>query len=166
MGPPEKTGSLFWIKPVGEKSREPVPERSLQVGTNGIQLFCKAKVLGAPGFKSSAKKNLVDRVVSWFKVLRAISMNPKFPYILRISEKAKHVRFQVSAEKGLEIVVPKRFNASRVPSLVEKNSQWIERAFQKGEGLPRADQPDGGLADTGRDYIACARPDMEGACLS
>src|SRR6516162_8438237 len=60
-------------------------------------------------------------------------MNQKFPYILRISEKAKRVRFQVSAEKGLEIVVPKRFNASRVPSLVEKNSQWIERAFQKAK---------------------------------
>ena len=58
-------------------------------------------------------------------------MNQKFPYILRISEKAKHVRFQVSVEKGLEIVVPKRFSALRVPLLVEKNSQWIERAFQK-----------------------------------
>ena len=62
-------------------------------------------------------------------------MNQKFPYILRISEKAKHVRFQVSVEKGLEIVVPKRFSASRVPSLVEKNSQWIERAFQKAKAF-------------------------------
>jgi predicted metal-dependent hydrolase len=62
-------------------------------------------------------------------------MNQKFPYILRISEKAKHVRFQVSVEKGLEIVVPKPFNASRVPSLVEKNSQWIERAFQKAKAF-------------------------------
>src|SRR5215831_21207994 len=62
-------------------------------------------------------------------------MNQKFPYILRISEKAKHVRFQVSVEKGLEIVVPKRFNTSRVPSLVEKNSQWVERAFQKTQAF-------------------------------
>ena len=62
-------------------------------------------------------------------------MNQKFPYILRISEKAKHVRFQVSVEKGLEIVVPKRFSASRVPLLVEKNSQWIERAFQKAKAF-------------------------------
>jgi predicted metal-dependent hydrolase len=62
-------------------------------------------------------------------------MKQKFPYILRISEKAKHVRFQVSAEKGLEIVVPKRFSASRVPSLVEKNSQWIERAFRKAKAF-------------------------------
>jgi predicted metal-dependent hydrolase len=62
-------------------------------------------------------------------------MNQKFPYILRISEKAKHVRFQVSVEKGLEIVVPTRFSALRVPLLVEKNSQWIERAFQKAKAF-------------------------------
>ena len=49
-------------------------------------------------------------------------MNQKFPYILRISENAKRVRFRVSVEKGLEIVVPKRFSASRVRSLVEKNT--------------------------------------------
>jgi predicted metal-dependent hydrolase len=71
-------------------------------------------------------------------------MNQKFPYILRISEKAKRVRFQVSAEKRLEIVVPKRFSPSRVPSLVPKNSQWIERAFHK----PKAFQgPIGPMAD-------------------
>src|SRR5215831_19143564 len=68
-------------------------------------------------------------------MLRASSMNQKFPYILRISENAKRIRFQVSVEKGLEIVVPKRFNASRVPSLVEKNSQCIELAFQKAKAF-------------------------------
>ena len=58
-----------------------------------------------------------------------------FPYILRVSGKAKHVRFRVSVEKGLEVVVPKRFSLSRVPSLVEKNRQWIERAFQKAKAI-------------------------------
>jgi predicted metal-dependent hydrolase len=62
-------------------------------------------------------------------------MNQNFPYILRISTKARHVRFQVSVDKGLEVVVPKRFRVSRVPSLVEKNSQWIERAFRRAEML-------------------------------
>jgi predicted metal-dependent hydrolase len=62
-------------------------------------------------------------------------MNHNFPYILRISAKARHVRFQVSAEKGLEVVVPKRFRVSRVPWLLEKNSQWIERAFRRAEVL-------------------------------
>jgi predicted metal-dependent hydrolase len=64
-------------------------------------------------------------------------MDKKFPYILRISGKAKHVRFQVSVEKGLEVVVPKRFSPSRVPRLIEKNSQWIERAFQKAKASDR-----------------------------
>jgi len=62
-------------------------------------------------------------------------MNRKFSYLLRISEKPKHVCFQVSVEQGLEVVVPKRFSISRVPSLVEKNSQWIERAFQKAKAF-------------------------------
>lgn len=60
-------------------------------------------------------------------------MHQKFTYLLRISEKAKHVRFQVSAEEGLVIVVPKRFSASRLPSLVEENSRWIERALQRAK---------------------------------
>jgi superfamily I DNA/RNA helicase len=55
-------------------------------------------------------------------------MNRQFPYILRISQKAKHVRFQVSVEKGLQVVVPKGFSLSRVPLLIEKNSHWIERS--------------------------------------
>jgi predicted metal-dependent hydrolase len=62
-------------------------------------------------------------------------MNQKFPYTLRISLKAKRVRIQVSVEKGLVIVVPKRFSPSRVSSLIEKNRQWIERAFEKAKSF-------------------------------
>jgi len=86
-------------------------------------------------FHVFCKNNLVNLAYSWFKMLRATLMNQKFPYTLRISQKAKHVRFQVSVEKGLEVVVPKRFNLSHVPLLVEKNSQWIERAFQKANAF-------------------------------
>jgi predicted metal-dependent hydrolase len=69
------------------------------------------------------------------KTFRTTSMNQKFPYTLRISPKAKRVRIQVSVEKGLVIVVPKRFSPSRVSSLIEKNRQWIERAFEKAKSL-------------------------------
>jgi predicted metal-dependent hydrolase len=100
------------------------------MGSDGIVLG-DHKRAGRLEFRKLCKKNLVTSALSWFIFLRATSMNQKFPYILRISEKAKQVRFQVSVEKGLEIIVPKRFSTSRVPSLVEKNSQWIERAFQK-----------------------------------
>jgi predicted metal-dependent hydrolase len=72
-------------------------------------------------------------------------MNQKFPYTLRISPKAKHVRFQVSVEKGLVIVVPKRFSPSRVSSLIENNRQWIERAFEKAKAFQ---EPIGPSSDT------------------
>jgi predicted metal-dependent hydrolase len=75
--------------------------------------------------------NLGLRAGLFYVCFQEFLMSQKYPYILRISTKARHVRFRVSAEKGLEVVVPKRFRVSRLPSLVEKNSQWIERAFQK-----------------------------------
>jgi predicted metal-dependent hydrolase len=75
------------------------------------------------------------------KTLRTASMDQKFPYTLRISSKAKHVRFQVSVEKGLVIVVPKRFSPSKVSSLIEKNRQWIERAFEKAKPFQGPSDP-------------------------
>jgi predicted metal-dependent hydrolase len=68
-------------------------------------------------------------------------MNQKLPYTLRISLKAKRVRIQVSVEKGLVIVIPKRFSPSRVSSLIEKNRQWIERAFEKAKSFQRTVGP-------------------------
>jgi hypothetical protein len=65
-------------------------------------------------------------------------MKPETPYSIRVSAKAKHVRFQVTLETGLEIVVPTWFRASRVPALIEKNSLWIERAFQKAKAFQGA----------------------------
>jgi hypothetical protein len=59
-------------------------------------------------------------------------MNQKFRYILRISEKAKRVRFQVSAEKGLEIVVPKRMHTFGAHKI------WVclKRSVSRGNPLP------------------------------
>jgi predicted metal-dependent hydrolase len=65
----------------------------------------------------------------------------KFPYTIRISAKAKQVRLRVSVENGLEVVVPKRFSLSRVPSLVEKNGLWIERAFRKAKAFEELTGP-------------------------
>jgi predicted metal-dependent hydrolase len=52
-------------------------------------------------------------------------------YTIRVSQKARHVRFQVSPERGLEVVIPKRFDPAKVPGLVLKNIRWIERAIAK-----------------------------------
>jgi hypothetical protein len=55
---------------------------------SGWNVLAGHKGAGSPEFQKLRKKNLVTSALSWFKVLRATSMNQKFPYILRISEKA------------------------------------------------------------------------------
>ena len=52
-------------------------------------------------------------------------------YSIRVSQRARHVRFQVTPERGLEVIVPKRFDRAKVPALVLKNKRWIERAIAK-----------------------------------
>ena len=51
-------------------------------------------------------------------------MNQKFPYILHISEKAKRVRFQVSAGKGwISWVLRRRRRLTSSPSLIHSVEQ-------------------------------------------
>ena len=79
-------GPVSWI--------DPCLNDLCESGSNKqIQLFCKTKVLG-PEFQKLRKKKLVDPALSWFKVLRATSMNQKFPYILRISERRNMYAFR------------------------------------------------------------------------
>ena len=59
--------------------------------------------------------------------------NPKFlyPYTVRRSPRARHVRFVVSAD-GLVVVVPQRFAVSRdLLPLLESKREWIEKALHK-----------------------------------
>jgi len=71
----------------------------------------------------SCEKNLAKKVLSWLKVLPSTSMKQKLPYTLRISEKAKHVRFQVSEVEGVEVVFPKIINPVQNPAAVEQNNR-------------------------------------------
>jgi hypothetical protein len=48
-------------------------------------------------------------------------------YTLRISSKAKRARLQMSPQKGLVVIVPKKFNLSLVPELLEKKKGWIRK---------------------------------------
>jgi predicted metal-dependent hydrolase len=56
-------------------------------------------------------------------------LNPT--YSIRVSQRARHVRFQITPERGLEVIIPRRFDPAKVPALVLKNSRWIERAIAK-----------------------------------
>ncbi|NLE09910.1 MAG: M48 family metallopeptidase [Actinobacteria bacterium] len=47
---------------------------------------------------------------------------------MRVSKRARRVRLVMSPERGLEVVVPQRFDRRQIPELVQSKSGWIERA--------------------------------------
>lgn len=49
-------------------------------------------------------------------------------YSVRESARARRVRLVMSAEGGLEVVVPRRFDQRKIPGLLESKRDWIERA--------------------------------------
>lgn len=68
----------------------------------------------------------------------------KTPYTVRVSARARHVRLVVTADRGLEVVVPRGFSRRRIPPLVERKRDWIARAAARLEAARRrleADPP-------------------------
>ena len=59
-------------------------------------------------------------------------------YRVRVSARARHARLSVTAQEGLVVVIPRRFNRSLVPLLVEQERDWIRRArWRVGADHPR-----------------------------
>jgi predicted metal-dependent hydrolase len=48
-------------------------------------------------------------------------------YTLRRSPRAKHVRLHITPTDGLVVVVPLRFDANRLPDLLDAKRGWIDR---------------------------------------
>jgi predicted metal-dependent hydrolase len=48
-------------------------------------------------------------------------------YTVRRSSRARHVRLHITPTEGLVVVVPLRFDASRVPGLLDAKRGWIDR---------------------------------------
>lgn len=49
-------------------------------------------------------------------------------YTVRVSERARRARLVMTEERGLEIVIPRRFDRRQIPGLVASKREWIERA--------------------------------------
>jgi predicted metal-dependent hydrolase len=58
-------------------------------------------------------------------------------YTIRVSPRARYVRLVISAGAGLEVVVPRGFDQSRVPELVRQKDRWIENAVRRIQEPPR-----------------------------
>lgn len=62
-------------------------------------------------------------------------------YQVRESQRARHVSLKVSYQGTLEVVVPPGFNATEIPSILERRRGWItktlKRIEQQRESLPK-----------------------------
>jgi predicted metal-dependent hydrolase len=56
-----------------------------------------------------------------------------FAYRLRESSRARCVGLRVTQEHGLEVVLPRGYNASLVPDLLRRKQQWIRSALDRRE---------------------------------
>jgi len=74
-------------------------------------------------------------------------MSFAYPYTVRRSARARHVRFVVSAD-GLAVVVPNRFCVSRdLPPLLEEKKDWIAGALEKVSARARQKAETNGVPD-------------------
>ncbi|MBE9097866.1 M48 family metallopeptidase [Vacuolonema iberomarrocanum] len=62
-------------------------------------------------------------------------------YNIRISPRAKNVSIRISHRRAIEVVVPKHFDLSDVPALVETRRSWIARTLDRLEQEERAIVP-------------------------
>ena len=63
------------------------------------------------------------------------------PYTVRVSERAKHVRFEVRPQSGLRVIVPEGFNQARLPKLLSRKYDWIQKALEKAEAQRKFLEP-------------------------
>jgi predicted metal-dependent hydrolase len=57
--------------------------------------------------------------------------NPPFPYSIRESSRARYLRFRVTLDKGLEVVVPRGYDRRRIPDLLQTNRAWVDHALRR-----------------------------------
>jgi len=60
-----------------------------------------------------------------------LDAHSEFDYQLRVSARARFVRLYVSAHRGLEIVVPRRFDRRLLPDVLREKSAWIRRSLER-----------------------------------
>src|SRR5438128_566067 len=57
------------------------------------------------------------------------NMTIPIPYIIKKNPRSRHVKLKMS-QKGLELIVPLRFNQKHIPTILEQNQSWIEKQYR------------------------------------
>ncbi|MFN5865313.1 MAG: hypothetical protein ACK451_25850, partial [Pseudanabaena sp.] len=72
-------------------------------------------------------------------------INPELPtYTVRISDRAKCVRLALSANKGLEVVIPKNYDHLKIPEIIHQKRDWIlhnQRKLDEREAFLQSQSP-------------------------
>ena len=60
-------------------------------------------------------------------------------YRVRISPRSRKVRLNLSARDGLTIVIPRGFDARRIPAILKSRKGWIEKHLMRFSEAARHD---------------------------
>jgi predicted metal-dependent hydrolase len=69
-------------------------------------------------------------------------LSAKRDYTVKESPRAKHARLKLSLRDGLVVVVPKGFDHSRIPSLLERKKRWLGQASERIETQRKFFEPE------------------------
>jgi predicted metal-dependent hydrolase len=64
------------------------------------------------------------------------------PFSVRYSARARAVSLRICAQRGLQIVAPRFFDAAQAPQVLQQHRQWIERAWQRIQPQATANEPE------------------------
>lgn len=65
-----------------------------------------------------------------------------FKYHVRVSPRGRNVRLRVSLQQGLEVIVPKDYDATEVPDLLARKKHWIRAALDRAESTRKFFEPE------------------------
>jgi predicted metal-dependent hydrolase len=65
-----------------------------------------------------------------------------FKYRVRVSPKGRSVRLRVTLQRGLEIVVPRGYDESKIPALLERKRHWVRAALERAESHRKFFEPE------------------------
>lgn len=62
-----------------------------------------------------------------------VNPEPSLTYRIRENHRAKSLRLKVSLHQGLEVVVPRGFDQSQIPAILQHRQDWIQQALRQME---------------------------------
>jgi predicted metal-dependent hydrolase len=64
------------------------------------------------------------------------------PYTVRVSPRAKNIRLQVTWRDGLQVIVPRGYDPTRIPALLEKKRAWVRAALERAANHRKYFEPE------------------------